>query len=461
MARIEDKIYMASPVWMQQIMVAAFGWVWFSKRLGGNFPRFVSDIKARDNWEPKQFSQYQLEQFRGILVDAEKSDHYSKIIHNLRLDPRKAVLEDLAKFPLLTKDTLRAHGRSLLTQNPIPSGTEVFKSSGTTGTPTEIYYPLEFHQLVQAFFEARNKNWAGVNYKDRRAMFGARKVCRFDQQKTPFWRLSPRENMAYFSIYHLSPQFLPAYVKYLNAYKPVLIMGYPNALNILARFVLENGLSMPPAKAIITTSETVTPEIRGNLEGAWGCKLFDNYCSVEACMLATQCEYGRYHLSPDFGIFEILRPDNSPCELGETGRAVCTGFHNHLQPLIRYEIGDAVAWSTESQCPCGRHFPIIEGIEGRIEDMCYTRDGRSVLRFDTVFKGIGTIREAQIIQESVDCFIIKVVPSEAFNLHDIQVLKDNLRLHVGDVEVDVQCVDEIPRTQAGKFKPVISKVPRI
>jgi hypothetical protein len=55
-------------------------------------------------------------------------------------------------------------------------------------------------------------------------MFGVRKVCRFEQNKPPFWRFSPAENMAYASIYHLSNKYLPYYLEFLRSYRPAVVM---------------------------------------------------------------------------------------------------------------------------------------------------------------------------------------------------------------------------------------------
>jgi phenylacetate-CoA ligase len=99
--------------------------------------------------------------------------------------------------------------------------------------------------------------------------------------------------------------------------------------------------------------------------------------------------------------------------------------------------------------------PILEAIEGRFEDICYTPDGREVLRFDTVFKGVKNIREAQVVQERVASFTINVVPAEGFNNHDIETIQSNMRLHVGAVHTEVKSISAIPRTPSGKFRAVI------
>ncbi len=75
--------------------------------------------------------------------------------------------------------------------------------------------------------------------------------------------------------------------------------------------------------------------------------------------------------------------------------------------------------------------PILEAIEGRFEDICVTPDGREMLRFDTVFKGVENIREAQVVQEAIEVIYYLRRSVRGFNSSDIQTLKSNMELHVG------------------------------
>ena len=215
---------------------------------------------------------------------------------------------------------------------------------------------------------------------------------------------------------------------------------------------------MPPAAGIFTTSESVTAAVRDTLQTTWHCRVYDRYGAVENCLFASQCEYGKYHLSPDVGIVEILDRNGKSCPPGVMGEVICTGLQNTLQPLIRYQIGDVARWALDQTCPCGRAMPILEGVEGRYEDICYTPDGREMLRFDTVFKGVESIREAQVIQKELSYFLIRIVPADNFNEHDAEHLRQNMRLHVGDVQVDIELVSAIERTTNGKFRAVISHI---
>lgn len=134
---------------------------------------------------------------------------------------------------------------------------------------------------------------------------------------------------------------------------------------------------------------------------------------------------------------------------------MCTGLQSFTQPLIRYRIGDAARWAADGACACGRAMPVLESIEGRYEDICVTKDGREVLRFDTVFKGVDAIKEAQVVQESLGRFTICVVPGDGFSDAVVRTIQQNMHFHVGEVETAVHAVPEIARTASGKFRALI------
>jgi phenylacetate-coenzyme A ligase PaaK-like adenylate-forming protein len=459
MAGLADRFYLASPIWAQQCAVASYGWWWYRRRFSPHFHRLVAQLKAREQWTIEQFRNYQEEQLNKILEAAWNSPYYRQIFTDAGVNPAMKASDSLRRLPPLSKETLRTSARDLLSQSSLPKGTISFKSSGTTGTPTEIFYTPEFHALEVAVLEARALNWAGVHYRDRRVMFGVRKVCRFDQRKPPFWRFSPAEKLAYASIYHLSPEFLRYYLEFLRSYRPAIVMGYPSALNTIACYALSNNDTPFPAKAVVTTSETVTAETRKKIETAFQCRIYDSYGAVEMCVFASQCEYGSYHLSPEISLVEIVDRTGHPVPPGVMGEVICTGLQNMLHPLIRYRVGDIARWAIDQDCRCGRQMPILENIEGRFEDICYTPDGRETLRFDTVFKGIENVREAQVVQEKIDLFTVNVVPTNGFDERDIETIKHNMQLHVGNVHTEVKTVDAIARTASGKFRAVICNLP--
>jgi phenylacetate-CoA ligase len=448
-----ESLYLHSPVWLQNALIAGYGWWWYRRRFGPDYHALVDDLRLQERWTARQYHAYQTGRLAAVLRAAGRSRYYAPLLKAARADDRSP-WETLARMPPLSKEQLRAHARDLLTETP-PKDAIVFRSSGTTGTPTEIFYTRAFHSLEIAVIEARNLNWGKATYGDRRVMFGARKVCRFDQARPPFWRFSPAENLAYASVYHLSPANLPAYVQFLRRFQPVVVMGYPSALYAVAEHVRQRGDVLPGARGVFTSAERLPDYMRAAIEMAWQCPVFDRYGAVEGCVSATQCDRGRYHVNPEVGIIEIIDTDGRPAAPGEEGELVCTGLGNTLQPLIRYRIGDYGRWAVRQTCECRRQTPLLEGIDGRVEQCCVTADGRSIVRFDTVFKGVAHLREAQVIQDSLESFTIAVVPAPGFGPSDVETLRSNMRQHVGDAAVTVTQVEAIPRTSSGKFMAVV------
>jgi len=98
---------------------------------------------------------------------------------------------------------------------------------------------------------------------------------------------------------------------------------------------------------------------------------------------------------------------------------------------------------------------MLASVEGRLDDVLYTPDGRRIGRLDPVFKAELPIREAQIIQEALDRVRVRYVPTQDFTPKDGYSIIEHLQERMGAVEVVLEQLDEIPRTANGKFRAVI------
>jgi phenylacetate-CoA ligase len=222
--------------------------------------------------------------------------------------------------------------------------------------------------------------------------------------------------------------------------------------------MLENSTPPLQLKAVITTSEKVTPEMRQVMAAAYGCRVYEEYSTVENLLFASECEQGRLHISPDVGIVEIVRADGSPCSPHEVGEVVVTGLMRCYQPFIRYRLGDLAAWDDQN-CPCGRQMPVIKEVVGRVEDVVFGPDGRQMIRFHAVFID-QPVQEGQIIQETLGRIRVKVVPTPHFGQADEKSIIERVQQRLGpQVEVVVETVNFIPRLANGKFQAVICQLP--
>jgi phenylacetate-CoA ligase len=94
-------------------------------------------------------------------------------------------------------------------------------------------------------------------------------------------------------------------------------------------------------------------------------------------------------------------------------------------------------------------------VDGRVDDILYTTDGRRIGRLDPLFKGDLPIHEAQIIQEALDCVKVRYVPTPDFRPDHEAVITRRLQSRMGMVKVVMEPIDAVPRGPNGKFRAVI------
>jgi len=462
MAGILDKIYAISPAWLQNVGVSLYGLYWKQRRYGGDFKKYVTEFKGREDLSFDDWGNYQEAHLRQLLLHAyQHVPCYRVCFVDLAFDEndlKDFTLADLQKLPVLTKETLRERQGDFLSDD-LREKPATYKTSGTTGTPLAIRFTREGDRLAQAAYEARVRNWAGVDYRMSRGMIGGRMVVPKANAEPPFWRYNIFERQLYMSAFHISPTNAPDYARALNNYQPDYLVGYASSHFFLARMLYEQGIRMYQPKAVLTSSEKLTDEMRATIEKVYRCEVYDAYSGVELCCQASECEHHRMHISPDVGIIELLDDADQPVPPGVPGRIVATGLLNFAQPLIRYDTGDIAILSGED-CPCGRQMPIIEELVGRIEDTVITKDGRETVRFHGIFIGLENVKEGQVIQEDYDRFRVRLVVMPEFDEADRRIILDRFEQRLGEIDLKYEFVDQIERTDNGKFKAVISRVSR-
>ncbi len=460
MAGFPESIYAISPQWVQTVGLNAYGVYWRWRRFGGKFNEYVDEFAEREHYTAAQWQEYQTQALRELLTYAvEHVPYYKEAFQKRGKEFGDFDLNQLSGLPLLDKETIRKQPRAFVTDAVPLNKLLELKTSGTTGTPLSIYFSTEMHRRWSAAYETRVRRWAGVNRLMSRAMIGGRMIQRKEQNNPPFWRYNHAERQLYLSAFHISPKNAPEYVNALNHYRPDYLVGYASSHYYLARMINRLHLDVIRPKAVLTSSEKLTDEMRDEIRKAYRCEVFDAYSGVEACGLASECEYHRLHVSPDVGILELIDENGHPVKNGETGEIVFTGLLNFEQPLIRYRTGDLAILSDE-KCPCGREMPVLRELVGRLEDTVIARDGSELVRFHGIFTGLAHVREGQVIQETIDTFRLRLVVDPGFDADDRREIIKRFDERLGTVKLDFELVDRIERTRRGKFRSVISHVSR-
>jgi phenylacetate-CoA ligase len=455
------RIYHRFPASFRSIPATARGYYLKWWRYGAETESLVEEALAREHWNGDQWKNWQEERLLMILRRAVKQvPYYRDYWSKRRASGDRSSWEVLENWPILTKETLRQNPKAFVAEDCSLSTMFEEHTSGSTGKPLVIWQKRSTVKRSFALLEARVRRWNGVSRNDRWAILGGQLVTPSTQQQPPFWVWNAGLKQLYMSSYHLSPANIPSYFDALRKYGIRYVLGYASALHALAQVAQEESICCPAIAVAINNAEPLYRHQREMIELSFRCPVRDTYGMTELVAAASECSWGKLHLWPETGILEILDDsDSKKVQNGMPGRFVCTGLINPDMPLIRYEVGDRGTLSAERGiCGCGRLLPILQGVEGRLDDVILTPDGKRIGRLDPVFKSDFRIRESQIVQESLHRLHVRVVPADGYSQKDANEIVESLKERVGNMEIVVDEVVTIPRSSNGKFRSVISMI---
>lgn len=454
-----ERAYGRSPVIAQHAMATAFGLRERLLRYGGSFRSYCTEIE-RGQWLNREaLDDLQAARLRAMVsFSVEQVPYYQKMFADLGLTAGDiAGPQDLAQLPVLDKETVRGDPESFrpaaLRERAVAQST-----GGTTGTPLRYWVTPSAMQYTYATYEVRFRNWAGLALGDRMASINGRKIVPIHQTKPPFWRYNLAFNQMYLSAYHLTDEYMPAYVAQLERFEPKVIVGYVSSVHLLADYINRHGLegAVRP-HAVMVSSETLFPWIRKDIERAFGCKVYDGYGLGELSAFITECAHGGMHISPEYGVVEGV-------DAGGEQRLIATGLFNQAMPLLRYDTGDVIELADPStRCDCGRELPLVKQLLGRADDYVVTPDGRSVgpAPLSLAFQSVTGIREAQIVQKDLSGIVVSLVVSADFGADQEVKLDAELRERLGpELIIEYDRVESIVRTTWGKRRLVDSRIGR-
>jgi len=440
-------------------MATVHGFTLRRQRYGAESRRLMMESVDRERWPIERWREWRAARLKYVLTRAATQvPYYREHWEERRRLGDHASWEVLANWPLLEKSVLRQHPRRFLADDCRRRPLIPEHTSGTTGTPLNLWRSRETIQTLYALSEVRERRWYGVSVRQPWAILGGQVVAPVHQQRPPFWVWNAALNQLYMSSYHLQPALIPYYLDALRDHRVSYVLGYTSSLYALALEALRSGRTDLRMNVVITNAEPVTERQRQVIAEAFQCPVRETYGMAEMALFASECEQGTLHMWPEVGWLEVLDDGGVPVEPGMAGEFVVTGLMNADMPLIRYRVGDRGAQSAAATCACGRTLPQLHSVEGRTDDVLYAADGRRIGRLDPVFKADLPLREAQIIQESLHRIRVRYVPADGFSPRDGRAIIDRLKDRMGPIDVVLESVPEIPRGANGKFRAVISHV---
>jgi phenylacetate-CoA ligase len=252
----------------------------------------------------------------------------------------------------------------------------------------------------------------------------------------------------------------------LSRHGRVVLRGYASAVARVGAGLLAERRELPAyPKVAIAFGEALTPGGAAIIQRAFRCPVVDHYSAWEVPHLAQTCPDNPelLHVNSERAIVRIVREDGRDAAVGEEGRVVITHLSNDVMPLINYELGDSAV--PGPPCPCGRGWPTIQGLVGRLVETIRTPSGRMFSPVSLTFV-VSTVLmhpyvlEYQAVQPSVDRLILKIVPSERWDATAERLLRENAEKQLGpDIALEVHLVERIELEPSGKRLMIKSGLP--
>jgi phenylacetate-CoA ligase len=277
------------------------------------------------------------------------------------------ILGDLKRIPFTTKDDLRDGFPYGFLSIPKDEVVRLHASSGTTGTPTTIYFNRE--DINQwASYMARCIYGTGCNKGD---VF---------------------QNMITYGLFtgglgmhqggeEVGMLVIPAgagntarQFRMMQDYGTTVLHATPSFLLHLETKMKEAGVKRESLflKRAFAGAEPYSEDTRRRIEALLKIDVYNSYGLSEmngpGVAFECQCKDG-LHIWEDGYIAEIINPDTlEPVKEGESGELVLTILCREATPILRYRTRDLTSFYTE-QCKCGRTHRRLRRITGRSDDM--------------------------------------------------------------------------------------------
>ena len=452
-------IYKKLPVFLQNILCSVQGYRLEKQRYNKDYYKIYNSLLESDQWNESQILAYKEEHIDKIIEYAFKHYHFYKKKYTenglTALDFKG--MEDLAKFPILTKEEIRENWKGMISDETNIKKLIPYHTSGSTGKALDFYWTSHSLQYYWAVVW-RGRQRFEVYKGDRHLNFTGKIVIPIEQNKPPYWRYNKPLNQYMLNMQHLTPQKVKDIVNFINQCDFKFFVGYPSIMNTLANLIEEQGLIITNTpEYIFSSAEKMYENQQQNICKAFpGTTIIEHYGFSENAASASKCKRNVYHEDFELGHLEINNPVKT--EKGVTGSMVATGFQNFAMPFIRYEIGDTGTF-TDKKCDCGLQSQVITDIEGRNGDYVITPEGAHIMRFGYIFKETSSIKECQIVQKELGSLIVRIVKRDNYNKSTEENIREAIKEWISPtIRVNFEYVNEIPRTKSGKFKAVVSEL---
>jgi phenylacetate-CoA ligase len=461
--------YLGAPRWVKNSLGRAYSTLPVSLRYGRHYWRFLREAAWQPEAALRRLAARKLAcTLRHALLTVPAYREYRELAGRLGDDGEAGhdrCEEVLRALPLVSKDDIRRDPRRYMsTAVDRELAMKVF-TGGSTAAPMTFH----LHKGV-----TRAKEHAYMEQFHRRAGLGRRGLtlsmrghavpgASAQDARSRLWMHEPIKRQLILSSDHLARACMPRYLEAMRAWKPRFIQAYPSTIYPLALWLAEHPAADATGRieGIMLFSESVLDHHMAAIRAVFSCPVLKHYGHSERVLMAASMpDDERYFFWPQYGRLELVDHAGAPVtQPGVAGEIVGTGFDNGVMPLLRYRTGDMAALGG-SPHPLLPAFPVVERIEGRMQEFIVCRDRRLVsvnslteIPRDPGLEGMEAIQFEQRIPGRI---VARVAAPPGIREAALQRFAHALEGKTQHgCEVEVMRVDRIARTARGKLRMLI------
>ena len=448
------KYYEKSPQLCKTILGGLYSKVPVKVRYGKRYVHFKRMLRESQWWPIEKHREEQIKKLQELIVHAYLNvPYYKEKLGAHSIKPNMIHdFDDFSGMPFLTKMDIK-NNLDRLTGTNIPKSQWLYiTTGGSTGIPVGFYLQKGMSRARELAF--MTTQWERVDYKlNDKGLFirGS-----FIGKENKIWEYDPIKNVIMISSYHLTEKKLPGIIEKIRKFRPKFVQAYPSSLYIIARFMLDHNIPhFESVNALLCGSENIYPYQRKIFEEVFKTRVYSWYGHSERVALGGECEKSsNYHFFPEYGYLELINKNGEPCQQeGEIGEIIATGFDNWVMPLIRYRTMD-MGVLTKGKCSCGREYPMLKRIEGRMHEFIITKTQRliSMTAINMHSPVFDNVEQFQFFQDKVGEVNFKFVRRNGFSQADISKINKELQTKLGkDMILNLVEVESISKNKNGKF----------
>jgi phenylacetate-CoA ligase len=433
------------------------------RMLGRRSFAILNELRESATWSRDRIEQLQLQRLQHVVSSAYAHTPYWRETMDAHGIAGRDIhsLDDLQRFPLLEKTTLRQRLEDM-TWHDAGRRLTLVRTSGSTNEALQFYTNSNREAHINAA-RMRGHEWIGIRRGQREMYFWGSPIELSKQDRIKRFR-DWLINDGLTNGFELTPDLVAEYFRYWMRWRPRCIFGYPNSLRLMVLMAQSQSLDLGALKqrglkVICTTSEMLTDVDRQLIGKAFGVPVRDSFGLREGGLVSHDCSHGTMHTMDEQLLLETIDPHTLQPTEGE-GELVLTNLVSTVMPVIRYRTGDIVTLSSKP-CPCGVNLGSVTVSGGRIADFVVTSTGSWIPAYAFIYicRSVKGVVKFQAQQNEPGEIHVLVATDDNFPPDGKEQVARLVRQRLqSDDRVVVEVVDDIEPAPSGKYRPVVSKV---